>query len=199
LEMMLQSPHRIQLLIGLSLMTFATLYLHGVCKSNSPLPSTSTPQVAHHDSSSRTSSNSGSPDQLVALEASIDKLVLSIDKLHEIINHRPQQHVWTESDTMIVSSTLPVMLWAVGFFTFMEGASKVSIMFMMNTMLASFLCANLGMGYMVFGNGDDGLRWYSYVLGILWSMQGAMAVSIFIGDSSRGGEVTTPHEGRKKD
>lgn len=69
----------------------------------------------------------------------------------------------------------------------MNGAFKWSKMYMQNTMLSAFLCANLGMMYLLFGTGDTRVNWYGYVLGILWPMQGVLAVSVFLGGSGSSG------------
>jgi hypothetical protein len=189
-------------------MSFASLWLHGIWKlgydesldAQSPSPLSKLPTDAKLPELSISSA------EYLALKASIDSFAEALSQMNttlESLAHQQQQQViyttpqpqgLTEEGALAMWSLFPSFLWAIAFAVFMDGANKISKSFMLNTMLSAFGCANLGLASLVFGLWGTELRWFSYLVGILWSMQGAMVVSLIVGKAGSVGGQNAPVE-----
>jgi hypothetical protein len=182
---------RLQALSGLSLMSLATLALHGVSKSfysvKVALPTTQ-PISATQEPPSEIL-------QAEAILASLDRLSATIAQanasLHswitteiqglqikEICSNQSKGGSMSTNEVYFLEVYGLAILWGVGLGIFIFGSSHLSQTFLPGTAFLAAIASNIGLAYTIFFSERE--IWYVYILSVLWPMQMVMAVNVLL-------------------
>jgi hypothetical protein len=184
-----KETHQTQALVGLSVMSFATLAFHGLWRAlypdecvARPLQSAS-PIPPRHQSTFENSQFQAIMSRLDLLSSTIaqvnSSLHLTINSELQALNRagswtQRQQYVFTQKENVAIASIFLILPWFIGMLVFYDALSKVSKAMAKKALLYAFISANIGLMYAIMFAGPA----YVYVLCVFWPILGTLAAFV---------------------
>jgi hypothetical protein len=185
-----KETHQTQALVGISVMSFATLAFHALWRTlysdecgASPLQSLS-PISPVHEITFKNSQFQAIMSRLDLLSSTIAQVNSS---LHSTINSelqalnkagswtQRQQYVLTPKENAAIASIFFILPWFIGMLVFYDALSKVSKAIVKSALLYAFISANIGLMYAIMFAGPA----YVYVLCVFWPILITLAAFVF--------------------